>query len=141
MRNATMERGMRSQTDRFLRHARFARTLRNNATEAEHLLWRHLRLRQLDGCKFRRQHPFCGYVLDFVCLERRLVVEVDGGQHSVSTRDERRDATLRQHGFAVLRFWNTEVRLQRDAVVERILQTLRDSDIRRRPSPRQGVKR
>ena len=58
-----------------------ARRLRNNPTDAERVLWRHLRRRQLAGNKFRRQQPLGGYVVDFVCLEKRLVIEVDGGQH------------------------------------------------------------
>jgi len=60
-----------------------SRELRKNMTEAERALWKHLRLRQLKGCKFRRQQPLGKYIVDFVCLEKRLVVEVDGGQHAV----------------------------------------------------------
>jgi very-short-patch-repair endonuclease len=72
-----------------------AKELRNNPTEAERILWQHLRLRQLGGLKFRRQQPLGNYIVDFVCLGKRLVVEVDGGQHnSQHSYDEQRDAWL-----------------------------------------------
>ncbi len=90
-----------------------ARRLRlENATEAEKILWRHLCNRQINGAKFRRQHPLGPYVLDFVCLERGLVVELDGGQHAMpdqAGRDERRTDYLNARGFQLLRFWNNEV--------------------------------
>ncbi|MBN9086850.1 MAG: DUF559 domain-containing protein [Reyranella sp.] len=83
----------------------YAQELRNTATEAEKLLWRHLRGRQLNGFKFRRQHPMGKYVCDFVCLEAGLIVELDGSQHVIDAPyDARRDAYLRQHGYRVLRF-------------------------------------
>ena len=89
---------------------RIARKLRSNLTDAEKLLWKHLRLRQLHGYKFRRQFPLGSYVVDFICLEARLVIEVDGGQHvERSVQDERRTEWLRQQGFTVLRFWNNQV--------------------------------
>jgi very-short-patch-repair endonuclease len=103
----------------------FARRLRKNQTEAEGLLWRHLRRRQLDGFKFRRQHPFGIYVCDFVCLEAGLVVELDGSQHlDEAPHDAVRDAFLRSHGFRVLRFWNGDVLSQRDSVIETIFEAL-----------------
>jgi len=89
-----------------------ARRLRSDATPAERRLWRHIRYRQIAGHRFRRQHPFGPYVLDFVCLEKRLVVEVDGGQHSeahVERHDELRSAWLSKEGYRVVRFWNNEV--------------------------------
>jgi very-short-patch-repair endonuclease len=77
-----------------------AKELRNNPTEAERILWQHLRLRQLGGLKFRRQQPLGNYIVDFVCLGKRLVVEVDGRQHnSQHSYDERRDAWLEQQAF------------------------------------------
>ncbi|MFN7569967.1 MAG: endonuclease domain-containing protein [Betaproteobacteria bacterium] len=82
---------------------RNSRSLRKQPTNAELVLWRRLRAEQL-GAKFRRQHPFLGYVLDFVCLERKLVVELDGGQHLGSKSDEVRDGRLHESGFVVLRF-------------------------------------
>ncbi len=87
-----------------------ARRLRKHPTDAERLLWRHLRLRQLGGYKFRRQQPLGPYIVDFVCLAKRLIVEVDGGQHAEQAEeDAQRTAWLEAQGFRVLRFWNTEV--------------------------------
>ncbi|MGV8961188.1 MAG: endonuclease domain-containing protein [Stenotrophomonas sp.] len=90
------------------RKTRFAQSLRRRATEAERCLWRRLRDRRLLGCKFRRQWPLGPYVVDFICLECRLVIELDGSQHLDCTRDVRRDAFLRDSGFEVLRFWNND---------------------------------
>lgn len=102
----------------------FARTLRRNMTDAETALWRRLRRRQLQGHRFRRQCPIGRYVVDFACIERRLVVEVDGGQHAGSTRDPERDAWLRRQGFLVLRFWNNEALEQIEGVCDMILESL-----------------
>ena len=90
-----------------------ARTLRKSMSDAERKLWRALRTRQLDGARFRRQHPIGRYVADFVCLERRLVVEVDGGQHTEDdqiARDARRDRWLVSEGYRVLRVPTIEVK-------------------------------
>ena len=71
------------------------------------MLWKVLRKQQVRGYKFRRQHPYGNYVLDFVCLEARLVIEVDGGQHQEQEEyDIKRTRWLQQHGFRILRFWN-----------------------------------
>ena len=87
-----------------------ARRLRKNMTDAERVLWRELRAARLGGYRFRRQTPLGKYVVDFVCLEARLVVEVDGGQHvERQEEDARRTAWLESQGFRVLRFWNNEV--------------------------------
>ncbi|MFO1474019.1 MAG: DUF559 domain-containing protein [Lysobacterales bacterium] len=87
-----------------------ARKLRNNATDAERLLWKSLRGRQVDGFRFRRQMPIAGYIADFACPEAGLVIELDGGQHSERTGyDEHRSDALRQHGYRVLRYWNNDV--------------------------------
>ncbi|MGH7164602.1 MAG: endonuclease domain-containing protein, partial [Nitrospiraceae bacterium] len=84
----------------------FARQLRKNLTDAEQRLWRHLRLRQANGQKIRRQQPIGPYIADFVCFERTLIVEVDGGQHADSQCDDsNRTAWLEAQGFHVLRFW------------------------------------
>jgi len=83
--------------------------MRRIATDAERRLWLLLRDRSLDGIKFRRQVPFGPYVLDFVCFERRLVVEVDGGQHGDSQSDKTRTARLRAEQFQVVRYWNNDV--------------------------------
>ena len=87
-----------------------ARRLRKNMTDAERALWRYLRMRQLDGHKFRRQVPIGPYIADFVCLKAMLVIEVDGGQHADAvTYDSRRDDFMRGQGYRILRFWNNEV--------------------------------
>lgn len=87
-----------------------SRSLRREMTDAEQLLWRHLRMQQIGGCKFRRQHPLGRYILDFVCLEAALVVEVDGGQHAENEeQDLLRTMFLSQQGLHVLRFWNNDV--------------------------------
>ena len=83
-------------------------TLRNNMTDAERKVWSVLRGQQVEG-KFRRQHPDDNDILDFVCLEHGLVIEVDDGQHLDSERDATRDASLKKSGFTVLRFWNHDV--------------------------------
>ncbi len=102
------------------------RELRRGSTDAERMLWRHLRGDQL-GAKFRRQHGFGPYILDFACIERRLAVEVDGAQHlepEAQTRDEARTALLESRGLRVLRFTDREVLTERAAVLESILQAL-----------------
>ncbi len=88
---------------------RLARRLRKNSTPAERRLWRYLRSRSLGGFKFVRQQPLGPYVVDFICREKRLVVEVDGGQHAENERDARRDEWLLKHRYRILRFWNNEV--------------------------------
>ena len=87
----------------------FATTLRNNATDAERALWKLLRGDAINGLRFRRQLPIGTYIVDFVCFEARVIVEVDGGQHIGSGQDAQRDAWLKSEGFAVLRFWNNDV--------------------------------
>jgi len=110
-----------------------ARNLRRRSTDAERLLWRHLRDRQLAGIKFRRQHPFGKFVVDFVCLEHRLIVEVDGGQHATRQRsDSDREAFLMRQGDRVLRFWNNEVLGNTPGVLETIVGAARSGDP---PSP------
>jgi very-short-patch-repair endonuclease len=84
--------------------------LRKQATVFERRLWRHLRGQQLEGCRFRRQHPIGRYIVDFVCLERKLVVELDGQQHSgPEGYDGKRDTWLRVQGYEVLRFSNRQL--------------------------------
>jgi very-short-patch-repair endonuclease len=98
----------------------FAKGLRTNQTDAEWRLWACLRAGRLAGLKFKRQVPIDGYILDFVCLEARLIVEVDGGQHAESARDRLRDAHFLAAGFKTLRFWNSEVSEDVDAVAHQI---------------------
>ncbi len=101
-----------------------ARTLRSNPTDAERRLWQGLRGRQMDGFKFRRQMPLGPYIVDFVCLEARLVIEVDGGQHQGSQKDQARDAWLTAEGYRVLRFWDHEVLGRTTELLERIWDAL-----------------
>jgi very-short-patch-repair endonuclease len=115
---------MKGQTNRSIDGREFRRDLRKNATDAEKCLWQRLRGGQIAGVKFRRQHPFEGYVLDFVSLEKRLIVEVDGGQHLENARDHVRDQRLRSAGFSVLRFWNNQVLEETEAVIEVIWRAL-----------------
>ena len=87
-----------------------ARVLRKNSTDAERKLWQHLRRSQANGCKFRRQQPIGPYIVDFVCFEKRLIVEVDGGQHVQQIEDDNvRTEWLRSQHLKVLRFWNNQV--------------------------------
>lgn len=104
----------------------FARSLRRRMTDAEQRLWYHLRARRLGGYKFRRQHVVGPYVVDFVCMEAMLVVEVDGGQHAEEVdRDAWRTRCLEDRGYRVLRFWNDDVLVKTGAVLERIERALR----------------
>jgi very-short-patch-repair endonuclease len=109
-------------------------------TDAERRLWSKLRMCQLDGHKFRRQAPFDRFVLDFVCLERRLVVEVDGSQHAESASDPARTAFLEARGFRLIRFWNAEVLQDLESVLNRILVALEapPPGASRRPPPSRG---
>lgn len=103
----------------------FASQLRTNATEAEKRLWCFLRNRQLAGYKFRRQFPIPPYIVDFVCLEQRLVIELDGGQHAdAMAYDAARTSFLEQQGFRVLRFWNNDALSNTAAVVDQITKAL-----------------
>ena len=103
-----------------------SRKLRSELTEAETHLWQHLRARQVCGKKFRRQHPVGNYILDFACIEARLAIEVDGGQHSeIQSQDNLRTAWLETQGWKVLRFWNNEVLQNIEGVLEIILNTLK----------------
>lgn len=106
---------------------KIARNLRKRPTEAEKLLWSHLRGRQLEGLKFRRQQPIGKYVVDFVCLEKDVIVEVDGSQHAVEKeKDDRRDTWLEEEGFKALRFWDNEVLTNTDGVLEVIRENCLD---------------
>ena len=102
-----------------------ARELRKSQTDAERLLWKHLRNRQLLGFKFRRQVPIGPYIIDFVCLSLKLVIEADGSQHMSNINyDNMRTLYLENHGFQVVRFWNNDVLTQIDAVLEALTLTL-----------------
>jgi very-short-patch-repair endonuclease len=102
-----------------------SRRLRCDMTDAERRLWYGLRKRQLQGRKFRRQHPIGEYIVDFVCLDARLIVEVDGGQHGERVEyDSARTRWLEGQGYRVLRFWNDEVLQGLSPVLDLIWQAL-----------------
>ncbi|MDP2882506.1 MAG: DUF559 domain-containing protein [Azonexus sp.] len=122
-----MGHGMHGQGNNWIRAQRISQELRNTATDAERQLWQYLRGQHL-GVKFRRQHPFNNFVLDFLCLEKKLVVELDGGQHSEATsKDEIRTRELAASGFRVLRFWNIQVFHETEAVIETIMAALAET--------------
>jgi len=100
---------------------RRARALRRRSTEAEKLLWEKLRSRGVAGHKFRRQYPLGSHVADFACVTARLVIEIDGGQHSdMAAIDARRSALFEARGYRVIRFWNNEVFENLDRVLSAI---------------------
>lgn len=101
----------------------FSRNLRNGPTEAEKILWQHLRAKQLHGYKFRRQVPIDNYIVDFLCFEKRIIIELDGGQHG-SDADMQRTEYLERKGFLVLRFWNNDVLENIEGVLQTISTTL-----------------
>jgi very-short-patch-repair endonuclease len=101
--------------------------MRGEMSEAEVILWSRLRLLRVRGFHIRRQAPFRGYFLDFVCYARRIVIEVDGGQHGEDAQIEHdavRDAVLRRQGFETLRFWASDVRWDADGVMDQIVAAL-----------------
>ncbi len=98
-----------------------ARELRKNSTDAERLLWKHLKAKQLNSLKFRRQEQIGRFIADFVCFEKSLIVEADGGQHvQEAEKDKERTAWLNTQGFTVLRFWNNEILSNVEGVVDLI---------------------
>ncbi len=133
------------QTNKSITSNRLQRVLRNRMTDAEKALWKILRCRQVSGLKFRRQHPFGDHILDFVCVEKKLVIEVDGGQHAGRAKEDAlRTESLLKAGFRVLRFWNHEVLQEREAVRDRIWGALREEQPHPHPSPPlegEGVRR
>ena len=110
------------------RPTRKAQELRNNATDAERRLWRHLSNRRLGGFKFSRQMPVGPFICDLMCRQAMLVVELDGSQHGERARqDEERTRFIESEGFRVIRFWNNEVMENLDGVLARILEVLEAS--------------
>ena len=102
-----------------------ARELRQVETETEKIMWESLRGKRLNGLKFRRQHPYEHYVLDFFCVEHQLVVELDGSVHDVSDQaayDEERTGFLNEHGLRVIRFRNEEVKKNLPSVLQKIIE-------------------
>ena len=104
------------------------RRLRRQATDTEMRLWFALRDRRLGGFKFVRQEAIGSYIVDFVCREKKLIVEVDGGQHAENARDRLRDRTLIAQGYHVLRFWNSDVLSNPDGVLSTIIAKLEQSE-------------
>jgi very-short-patch-repair endonuclease len=118
-------------------HVDRARGLRRNMTDAEHLLWRHLRNRHFSGWKFRRQHEIDRYIVDFVCPNARLIVELDGGQHAERmASDADRTRRLDAMGYRVLRFWNNDVLTNSEAVLGVILEAVASAAPHPSPLPR-----
>jgi very-short-patch-repair endonuclease len=111
------------------RTVQFAKTMRSHPTDAEAALWKQLRAGRFSGFKFKRQQPIERYIVDLVCLEHRLVIEVDGGQHEACV-DGERTQWLEDQGFRILRFWNNEILKREEDVLTAILDALRAN-----PSP------
>lgn len=102
-----------------------ARSMRTEMTDVERLLWQSLRYKQLNGHRFRRQHPISSYISDFACIEQKLVIELDGGQHQEQIAyDEQRTEFIEAQGWRVLRFWNNDVLNNLAGVLERIAENL-----------------
>ena len=118
---------------------KFQKSLRLSQPKAEQLLWKQLRHRQIGGYKFRRQQIIQGYIVDFVCLEKKLIIELDGGQHAQQVEyDAERTRRLEKDGFRVLRFWNNSVFIAIKEVLETIYNVLDSPSpaASRRPLPR-----
>jgi len=110
-----------------------SRRLRAESTDEERKLWRHLRAKQFEGFKFRRQHRIGPYFADFCCIARRLIIELDGGQHAEAEQermDALRTAHLSEQGYRVMRFWNEQVNRELENVLEAIYAALTDSESR-----------
>lgn len=109
----------------------FAKKLRKYSTDTENRLWHHLRAKRFDGLKFRRQEPIGNYIVDFICHEKRIIIEYDGGQHLLQKKqDQKRDEWLQGQGYKVLRFWDNEIFQNIFEVLERIYQVCQKT-----PSP------
>lgn len=118
---------------------RNAKELRKNMTDTEHILWQQLRAGRLSGFKFKRQQPFGRYIVDFVCFDAKLIVELDGGQHQDSAaQDAARDSWLKAQGYSVLRFWNNEFMQNQAGCLEKVLVELDAPTLSLNPSPLKG---
>ncbi len=103
----------------------FARQMRNNPTDAEETLWRHIRMGQMDGHRFLRQKAIDNMIVDFICRGRKLIIELDGGQHDQQRHaDQLRTKRLNKRGYRVLRFWNNEVLTNTEGVLQTIQKAL-----------------
>jgi very-short-patch-repair endonuclease len=122
-------RGERSETEEgpFVTPRNFAKRLRSTMTDTEVIVWANLRARKFENAKFRRQVPIGKYIADFVSFEARLIIELDGSQHSESEHDNLRDAWLAAQGFRVLRFWNSDIRDELDGAMRTISDALKET--------------
>ena len=99
----------------------FAKNLRKQSTDTEQVVWKHLRAKHFKGLKFRRQQPVGKYIVDFVCFEKKIIIELDGGQHAMLSekqKDVERDKWFEAQGYIVLRFWDNEVLMNMQEVLE-----------------------
>jgi very-short-patch-repair endonuclease len=112
---------------------RRAKGLRRRSTEAERKFWYAVRDRRFEGFKFKRQVPIDPWIVDFLCAEARLVVEIDGGHHADSKRDPIRTAYLEARGYRVIRFWNADVLANLDGVMYAVLEKLTHNEAERTP--------
>jgi len=120
----------------------FAKTLRKRSTDTENLLWKHLRAKRLLGLKFRRQEPIGKHIVDFVCHEKKVIIELDGGHHSEKLeKDRERDEWFRGEGFKVLRFWNNDVLGHTEEILEIIMKKCSESPSPSSPPIKGGVNR
>ncbi len=104
-----------------------ARTLRKNTTKEERILWQLLRNRQFFGLKFRRQYPIGKYIVDFVCESKKVVIELDGGQHNEPENillDEERTKFIENQGYKVIRFWNSDINKNISGVYDKLLEII-----------------
>ena len=108
--------------------------LRQSGTDAEQQLWQQLRAGRLNGFKFRRQHPIPPYIVDFVCLKAKVIIELDGSQHD-DERDAAKTRFLEAKGFEVMRFWDNDVLRETDAVLESILSAVGNRTLTPTPLP------
>jgi len=121
--------------------SRKARQLRKDPTLVERILWRILRKKNVDGHRFRRQHPLGTFIVDFVCLDKKLVIEVDGGQHMTDQkRDEKRTSWLAKSGYRTIRFWNHEVCENIEGVGRAVSLALESATPHLTPPPQGGRK-
>ena len=106
----------------------YARSMRKNSTKQESVLWSILRNRQFENLKFRRQYPIGNYIADFVCLEKNLIIEIDGGQHNTPDNivyDRQRSEYLKSLGYKVVRFWNNDINENIDGVYQKLLELIK----------------
>ncbi len=108
-----------------------AKNLRKRQTDAEKILWYQLRDRHFENLKFRRQYPIKNYIVDFICIDKMLIIEIDGGQHADNKKDILRDNVLKLEGYTILRFWNNDVLKNMDGVLQMMMFTLNNPH----PSP------